>query len=1018
MTRPGSLPSLQSTQSTVRCRRGNHQGLPSGHNHGGRWRTRIPVLELLEDRTAPAATPWMVGSDTPAYPSPMQFVGTDDVALAMERSGPLIGLNQLWQSSDPNSLFKNINGNGFGTSGRIGVAILDTGIDDDHPALTNLTGGRDVSGTFSSGDSNFDDLDGHGSHVAGIIGGQPYTSTAGYAFPGGVAPGVQLVGVKVFDDNRTAYFSWIERGLQWVINNAATFNIKVVNMSLSDGGNYAYGSSGLSILNNEIATLENMGITVVAAAGNSYYRFQTSGSGYPAVVATLAAGAVWSGNFGRASWSSGAVDNSSSVDRVVSFSQRDASHPGFLMSPGAIITSTIPQELDGNGDGFASGAGTSMASPHVAGVVALVQDAALTFGNRYLSPDEVTEILRDSAEAVYDGDNEDDNVTNTNTTYYRIDAYAAVQAVYDMFQGTPVLDVAISSVSAPTSTVGGNTVQVSVTVRNSGNTAAGPFDVTLMDQFDSVAIATQTVTSLAAGASTALTFTWNTTGEGFGNHVLVASHNQSGDANGGNNTASATVTVQDPSQPPATIFYFSVLQNWQLPGTSIVADNDDVIAYNTATGQFSLYFNGTPWLTDNFGSLTIDGLAIKSDTEILLSFAEDGGIIQNGSTLFIDDSDIVLFRHSAGNTTTGTFEIFFDGSLYGLSSSNEDVDGFELLDNGNLLISTVGGFAVTGVSGNDEDILQFNSTSKTWSLYFDGSNRGLSGSSEDIDGVALFDGKLQLSAEGTFSVTGVSGQDEDVFVFNIQTGSYQSQLFFDGSAFGLGANDIVGIDIRLQSAGTSSTTGAIEDPTTSVAVPAQPLGRHVTPGLVLLTLPPAARTGAFIALLPAAALASPAVGSAAADASTRLFASRAATHEAAQYSVNYGAARIDELLRQVPQNDQTDDPDIESPAGGRSDDERRTARRSDLDATSRHDALPVLPLPDQFQGAHSLIDLRLEELSTLSALDDTAVAASSWQAPGDTAAHLLAVALLWNSWGVATRHSDEPQGSRAARRIA
>jgi hypothetical protein len=113
------------------------------------------------------------------------------------------------------------------------------------------------------------------------------------------------------------------------------------------------------------------------------------------------------------------------------------------------------------------------------------------------------------------------------------------------------------------------------------------------------------------------------------------------------------------------------------------------------------------------------------------------------------------------------------------------------------------------VSGADEDLLRFvpaslgTTTAGTWSLYFDGSDVGLaSNDNEDVDAAAVDAiGKIYLSTIGGFTVTGRSGADEDVFVFtpaslgDTTAGSYSPALFFDGSAFGLGTNDVNAIDL-------------------------------------------------------------------------------------------------------------------------------------------------------------------------------------------------------------------------------
>ncbi|GFE69304.1 pre-peptidase C-terminal domain-containing protein [Chroococcus sp. FPU101] len=74
-----------------------------------------------------------------------------------------------------------------------------------------------------------------------------------------------------------------------------------------------------------------------------------------------------------------------------------------------------------------------MASPHVAGAVALMQEAALQFGGRLLAPSEVVEIMRGTADSIYDGDDEDDNVQNTNVSYPRLNVYRAITEIKNRF---------------------------------------------------------------------------------------------------------------------------------------------------------------------------------------------------------------------------------------------------------------------------------------------------------------------------------------------------------------------------------------------------------------------------------------------------------------------------------------------------------------------------------------------------------------------------------------------------------
>jgi CARDB len=108
---------------------------------------------------------------------------------------------------------------------------------------------------------------------------------------------------------------------------------------------------------------------------------------------------------------------------------------------------------------------------------------------------------------------------------------------------TPVTDVAVTGVSAPASLNQGSAASVVVSVRNVGNQSVGSFDVSLSDATDNMTIGTQTVTSLAPGATTSQTFTWTTTSSTtLGSHILTATHTL-GDDNALNNSASATSMV-------------------------------------------------------------------------------------------------------------------------------------------------------------------------------------------------------------------------------------------------------------------------------------------------------------------------------------------------------------------------------------------------------------------------------------------------------------------------------------------
>ena len=176
----------------------------------------------------------------------------------------------------------------------------------------------------------------------------------------------------------------------------------------------------------------------------------------------------------------------------------------------------------------------------------------------------------------------------------------------------------------------------------------------------------------------------------------------------------------------------------------------------------------------------------------------------------IDDSDVIRFdATSLGPTTSGAFSMYFDGSDVGLTTSGEDVDAFEILSSGNLSSRPTARWACRAVSAGAEDLLAFTPTGLgattigTYALYFDGSDVGVSYSNENIDAAAVdAAGRVYLSTTGSFA--GIRRQRRRRGCLRLQpddarrqrrAGTFSSTLYFDGSAFGLGGNDMVAIDL-------------------------------------------------------------------------------------------------------------------------------------------------------------------------------------------------------------------------------
>jgi calcineurin-like phosphoesterase family protein/cadherin domain-containing protein len=236
----------------------------------------------------------------------------------------------------------------------------------------------------------------------------------------------------------------------------------------------------------------------------------------------------------------------------------------------------------------------------------------------------------------------------------------------------------------------------------------------------------------------------------------------------------------------------------------VVVANEDVISHDDVEG-FQPVFDGSDV---GLAAVRIDAFAWLDADTLLLSFAADGEVVPDIATP-VDGEDIVRFDASSlGSTTAGTFSVYFDGSDLGLTEKADEVDALETLPDGRIVISTVGPTSAAQVAAADEDLLVLEpsslgeTTAGILTQFFDGKDVGLGDVGEDVDGAAIgVDGQIYLSTRGAFSVSGLAGDDEDVFVFSPTSlgptteGSYSPALFFDGSAFGLEATNVTDMDL-------------------------------------------------------------------------------------------------------------------------------------------------------------------------------------------------------------------------------
>ncbi len=287
------------------------------------------------------------------------------------------------------------------------VAIIDSGIAWDHVALGGglgpnyrVVGGWDFS---EENDANpYDDggAGSHGTHVAGIVG-----ASAKGLKDTGVAPGVDLVGLRVFNDSGAGSFAWVERALRWVHENRNSFEnpITAVNMSLGTTWN-ANTIPNWTTLEDELAQLKADGIFTSVSAGNSFATYNTAGLSYPAASPSVVP--VMS------------VDDNGQLS---SFSQR---HTRAIAAPGRYIMSTVPDYIgnhNNRADDYASFSGTSMAAPYVAGASVLVREAMQFAGMTNITQDTIFNHLLATADSVFDA--------VTGQTYKRLNLNSAISAL-------------------------------------------------------------------------------------------------------------------------------------------------------------------------------------------------------------------------------------------------------------------------------------------------------------------------------------------------------------------------------------------------------------------------------------------------------------------------------------------------------------------------------------------------------------------------------------------------------------
>ena len=314
------------------------------------------------------------------------------VAADMALTNTVTGASAMWQGTS--GLLGLLATSGFNGTG-IGVAVVDSGIAP-HTALDSRVVAR-VNLVSWEGASN-GDLYGHGTHVAGIIGGN--TSAAKYvttAFAGGSAPGVKLIDVRVLGATGVGYTSDVIAGIDWTVANRTKYGIRVINLSL---GHAVSEPAAFDPLCQAVARAVQAGVVVVASAGN----YGVTSTGEPVL------GGISSPGNSPYAITVGAIDTvgttTRSDDTVAPYSSKgptrydlavkpDVVGPGSklvsLEASGSYLSKKYPQwHIAGSGkNAYFRLTGTSMASAVVSGGVALLLDA-----NPYMTPGQVKVALQ------------------------------------------------------------------------------------------------------------------------------------------------------------------------------------------------------------------------------------------------------------------------------------------------------------------------------------------------------------------------------------------------------------------------------------------------------------------------------------------------------------------------------------------------------------------------------------------------------------------------------------------------
>jgi len=335
------------------------------------------------------------------------------VQPSLPESVPLIQATNIWSRS--------LNGTNFTGYGQT-ICIVDTGVNYSHTDLGGCfgTGCKIVSGYNTINENtNVNDTDGHGTHVTGIVSANGSLS--------GVAPNSTIVIMKGVGGN----VDDAGEAIKWCIDNRNNFSISIISMSFSVKDFFdqeiIYNTS-CDTADNVVKQANNatqFGILSISSAGNSGNKTGLTSPACGSNVTSI--GATYDQNNLIGNWTTpnpDCIDNGTKTDQIGCGSNKGSILD--MLAPGAIITST------GLNGGQSNYIGTSQAAPHVAGVAALMLQAANQSG-KTLTPAQIEKIMKDTGKKIYDN--------ATGLTFPRIHAYRAVLSILYNITVTDLQDI-------------------------------------------------------------------------------------------------------------------------------------------------------------------------------------------------------------------------------------------------------------------------------------------------------------------------------------------------------------------------------------------------------------------------------------------------------------------------------------------------------------------------------------------------------------------------------------------------